>query len=202
MYGTVPYGTVQIPIRYRYRTVPCGTVSVSYHTVPYAVQRTVRYGTVEYCNMNGTVPGTVPFRTAPGIIQERYNTVPVPYRTVTSAHNAVSVPIPLAAIRTVAIRHRNRRLVYKYSYTALKHSCLIIILPRAFVPHLCDEPCGSVGLRPGEITTQGRGDEEPKETEQLGISRTARGRSRRGETCKGRIAAISLPCAPRAAARS
>ncbi len=54
---------------------------------------------------------------------------------------------------------------------------------------------------PGAIS-QGRGDEEPKGTELLGLARAARERRKRVENCEGRIAAISLPCAPRAAARS
>ena len=56
-------------------------------------------------------------------------------------------------------------------------------------------------LGPGAIS-QGRSDEEPKGTGQLGLARAARGRRRRGETCEGLIAAISLPCAPEAVARS
>ena len=56
-------------------------------------------------------------------------------------------------------------------------------------------------LRPGAIS-QGRGDKEPKGTDQLGLARAARGRRRRGENCEGRMAAISLPCAPWAGARS
>jgi hypothetical protein len=64
-----------------------------------------------------------------------------------------------------------------------KHSCEILI------------------MGPGAIS-QGRGDEEPKGTGQLGLARAARGRYRRGENCEGRIAAISMPCAPWSAARS
>ena len=56
-------------------------------------------------------------------------------------------------------------------------------------------------MGPGAIS-QGRGDEEPKGTEQLGLDGAARGRRRRGKTCKGRIVAISLPCALGAVARS
>ena len=56
-------------------------------------------------------------------------------------------------------------------------------------------------LGPGAIS-QGRGDEEPKGTEQLGLTGAKRGRRMREETCKGRIAAISLLCAPGAAAGS
>ena len=50
--------------------------------------------------------------------------------------------------------------------------------------------------------SQGRGNEEPKGTEQLGLARAARGRRRPGENCEGQIAAISLPCALGAVARS
>jgi hypothetical protein len=138
-YRTVPYCTV--PYRYGWHgglrawwfrtTVPYRTVPVPYRTVWYQV----------------------PYRN----VWAPYGKVPVPYRTVT-AQRRIRTSTVISwqfepAIQTTAVRKRSFRLVDKSSGTALLNSCLIIILPGAFVPHLCDEPCGSVGLRPGVITT-------------------------------------------------
>ncbi len=161
LYRTVRYRTVRLAWR-----LAClyGTITVRFRTtVPYRtkqrVQHTAPYVTYRYVPSRTVRCQSVPYITNTVI---RYSTVPycvVRYGTVTEVAqcrirtNTVSSQQFEPAIQTVDVRKRSCRLVYKGSGTTLLHSCLIIILPGACVPHLCDEPCGSAWLRPSGITT-------------------------------------------------